>query len=89
MRGKTLQFQRKVVARSFATPVSKLANRPKTGKIWRTSIIPFSALASFLAKLAKKLANACVTPVTQTTESLPTRHTKWYNGWYNNQLKES
>ena len=40
-------------------------------------------------KLATKLANTSVTPVTQITESLPTRHTKWYNGWYNNQLKES
>lgn len=84
-----MQFQRKVVARSFATPVSKLANRSKTGKIWHTSTRPILPLASFARKLAKKLANACVTPVTQITESLSTRHTKWYNGWYNNQLKES
>ena len=89
MGGKTLQFQRKVVARSVATPVSKLANRPKTGKIWPHKYNRFQPVARSLAKLAKKLANACVTPVTQITESLSTRHTKWYNGWYNNQLKES
>lgn len=84
-----MELQRKVVARSVATPVSKLANRPKTGQIWRTSTIQISALASSGQKLAKKLANTSVTLVTQITESLPTRHTKWYNGWYNNQLKES
>lgn len=32
---------------------------------------------------------ACVTPVTQTSEALPTRRTKWYNGWYNNHLRDS
>ena len=84
-----MQLQRKVVARSFATPVSKLANRPKTGKIWRTCTIPFLPLARSGRKLAKKLANAYVTPVTQTSEALPTRHTKWYNGWYNNHLRDS
>ena len=32
---------------------------------------------------------AYATPVTQTSEALPTRHTKWYNGWYNNHLRDS
>ena len=89
MRGKTLQFQRKVVASLLATPVSKLANRSKTGKIGGHKYNRFRPFARSVSKLAKKLANACVTPVTQITESLPTRHTKWYNGWYNNQPKES
>lgn len=84
-----MQLQRKVVARSFATPVSKLANRPKTGKIWPHVYNRFRPLARSVSKLAKKLANACVTPVTQITEALPTRRTRWYNGWYNNHLRES
>lgn len=87
--GKTLELQRKVVARSVANPVSKLANRSKTGQICYTSTIQISALARSGQKLAKKLANTSVTPVTQITESLSTRRTRWYNGWYNNQLKES
>lgn len=89
IRSKTLQLQRKVVARSVANPVSKLANRPKTGQIFHTSTIRFSALARSGQKLAKKLANTSVTSVTQITESLSTRRTRWYNRWYNNHLKES
>ena len=43
--GKTLQFQRKVVARSVANPVSKLANRPKTGQIWPHKYNRFEGVA--------------------------------------------
>lgn len=66
--------------------------RFKTGKSaqnWQN----FSACTTLdfglVKKLAKKLANTYVTPVTQITESLSTRHTMWYNGWYNNHLRES
>ena len=64
MRGKTLQFQRKVVASLLATPVSKLANRSKTGKIWPHKYNRFRPFARSVSKLAKKLANHACPPFT-------------------------
>lgn len=54
IRGKTLQFQRKVVARSVANPVSKLANRSKTGQIWVHKYNRFRALARSVFKTGQK-----------------------------------
>ena len=54
IRGKTLQFQRKVVARSVANPVSKLANWPKTGQIWPHKYNRFEVLARSGHKTGQK-----------------------------------
>ena len=84
----TLQFQRKVRASFCATPVSKLANCPKTGTIGARK---YNTGQSHFQNWHRNWHITRVPlspPVTQITESLPTRHTKWYNGWYNNQLKE-
>jgi len=59
-----LQFQRKVVASLLATPVSKLANRSKTGKIRAHKYNRFRPFARSISKLAKKLANHACPPFT-------------------------
>lgn len=67
-------------------------SRFKTGKSlqnWQNLPHKYKTDLGPFRKLSKKLASACVTPVTQITEPLSTRRTGWYNGWYNNQLKES
>lgn len=66
--------------------------RFKTGKSpqnWQNLAHVYSTDSGPFQNWQKNWQNACVTPVTQTTESLPTRHTKWYNGWYNNHLRDS
>ena len=77
----------------MTTPGSKLVKLVKTGQIvahkYNTDHPGFSKLVRNWSETGQKLVIPSVTSVTQITESLPTRHTKWYNGWYNNQLKES
>lgn len=66
--------------------------RFKTGKSpqnWQNLSHVYSTDSGPFQNWQKNWQNAYVTPVTQTTESLPTRRTKWYNGWYNNHLRDS
>lgn len=84
-----MELQRKVLTSLVTTPVSKLVIRFKTGHILATSRLQIQAVFKTGQKLVRKLVIPHVTPVTQITESLPTRRTMWYNGWYNNHLRES
>nr|FAA03111.1 MAG TPA: hypothetical protein [Siphovirus LN-2020-2] len=66
--------------------------RFKTGKSpqnWQNLAHVYNTDSGPFQNWQKNWQNAYVTPVTQTPEALPTRRTKWYNGWYNNHLRES
>lgn len=66
--------------------------RFKTGKSpqnWQNLAHVYNTDSGPFQNWQKNWQNTCVTPVTQTSEALPTRRTKWYNGWYNNHLRES
>lgn len=64
----------------------------KTGlKLQNWSVLTHKYTTDFdpLQNWSPKLVNTYVTPVTQISGPLPTRRTKWYNGWYNNHLRDS
>ena len=66
--------------------------RFKTGKSpqnWQNLAHVYSTDSGPFQNWQKNWQNTYATPVTQTSEALPTRHTKWYNGWYNNHLRDS
>ena len=66
--------------------------RFKTGKSpqnWQNLAHVYSTDSGPFQNWQKNWQNTYVTPVTQTSEALPTRRTKWYNGWYNNHLRDS
>lgn len=68
---------------------SKLVKLVKTGQILAHKYTTDHPGFQNWSETGQKLVITSATSVTQITESLPTRHTKWYNGWYNNHLKES
>lgn len=67
-------------------------HRFKTGQLpqnWPNLAHVYNTDSGRFQNWPKNWPITCVTPVTQTSEALPTRRTKWYNGWYNNHLRDS